>query len=1023
MFEIEGVQRCIGELRKFLYREKKQVNNLMINEIGKEQNTYVQGEYFGYKDLYYEISGKLAIPTDWRSGRVELEIYSSKGEWDNSTNPQMKVWLDGALIQGLDVNHQEVLLPQGVKDKGELDLRLEVYSGREEKQFPIFINLHLVDERVRKVFYDLAIALKCCLNFEKGTQEYLAYYPVLDQAVRYLDYRDPFSENFYEGLEKCRQYLKEKLYQKYDDIQLQPQVTAVGHTHIDIAWLWTVEQAIQKSQRSFSTVLKLMEEYPEYEFIQSQPQLYDLVKAHYPDLYKKIKARVAEGRWEAEGAMWVEADCNLTSGESLVRQILYGKKFFKEEFGKDNEILWLPDVFGYSAALPQILKKSGISYFMTTKLSWNQFNQIPSDTFHWRGIDGSEVLTHFITTTNDGYKPSEHFTTYNGILEPKAVLGSWQRYGEKEINDEILIAYGYGDGGGGPTRQMLENAERLGHHLPGMPKVKLGKALDYFRRLEKTLEGKEVPKWMGELYFEYHRGTYTTMAKNKRDNRKSEFLLQSIEKIYSQLDPIHYPKEQLERLWKLVLLNQFHDILPGTSIKEVYDQTDKEYELIFHEANLLAEKGLELLAEFHMGEADSLMVFNALGTKRDSLIEIELEAGYCLKDYGEALIRQKVKNGKSLILVKDVPSLGYKILSLEKEQKIEAATEAVVAPQVVETPYYRLAFNDMFEITSLYDKRAAREVLPVGKHGNRFVLYEDLPMGYDAWDIDIYYKKKSYIIDSLEKAVLVEDGRIRKTIEIMRCFENSKITQHIHLYQDNPRIDFETWVDWQHEHNLLKVEFPVAVNTLEATFDIQYGNVKRPVHTNTSWDKARFEVCGQKWVDMSEGDYGLSIMTDSKYGYDVDYQKLALTLLRSPMDPYPNVDKGMHHFIYSIYPHQATWKEAKTVDLAFDLNMPLMTCRVKASPTVSIPWLTCGVSNVVIDSVKQAEDGDGLIIRLYEDQNKTTMAPLIFRGSVKFLYLCDLLENKIEELNVDNQQAQIKFKPYEIQTIRVSVTV
>jgi len=1021
MFEIEGMQRSIGELRKFINRETQKVENLLINEVGKEQKIYVQGVYFGHKDLYYEISGKLIIPNNWKSSRVELEIYSSKSEWDNSTNPQMKVWLNERLIQAMDVNHHEILLPDWVKEKGEVDFRLEVYSGREEKQFPIFINLNLVDERVRTVFYDLAVALKCCLNFEKGTQEYLAYYPVLDQAIRYLDYREPFSKNFYEGLEICRKYLKDKLYEKYDHLPFQPQVTAVGHTHIDIAWLWTVEQAIEKSRRSFSTVLKLMEEYPEYEFIQSQPQLYDLVKERYPDMYEQIKERVAEGRWEPEGSMWVEADCNLTSGESLVRQILYGKKFFKEEFGKENETLWLPDVFGYSAALPQILKKSGIPYFMTTKLSWNQFNQIPSDTFHWKGIDGSEVLTHFITTTNDGYKPSEHFTTYNGILEPKAILGSWQRYGEKEINDEILIAYGYGDGGGGPTRQMLENAQRFKHNLPGMPKVKLGKALDYFQRLEKRLEGKNVPKWMGELYFEYHRGTYTTMAKNKKDNRKSEFLLQSVEKIYAQLDSKYYPKEKLERLWKLVLLNQFHDILPGTSIKEVYDQTEKEYKLIFEEANLLAKNGLELLAEAHQGDVDSLMVFNPLGIKRDSFIVVELEDGYCLKDNGKALMMQKMKNGKLLARVSDVPSLGYKILTLEKEQTTIEVIESVKASQVMETSYYRVVFNDTFEIISIYDKKAEREVLPEGGHANRFVLYEDLPMGYDAWDIDIYYKKKPYIIEDLEQATLIEDGPIRKTIEVTRHFENSKITQHIHFYQSNPRIDFETWVDWQHEHNLLKVEFPVAVNTLEATFDIQYGNVKRPVHTNTSWDKARFEVCGQKWADLSEGGYGLSIMTDCKYGYDVDYQKLGLTLLRAPMDPYPNIDKGVHHFTYSIYPHQETWKEAKTVDLAYDLNVPLMVERVKANTTVSDPWLISGVCNVVIDSVKQAEDGEGLIVRLYEDQNKSTVAPLKFKASVKSLFLCDLLENEIKALDVVDDQIQLKFKPYEIHTIKLEL--
>ena len=1021
MFEIEGIQRSIGELKKFINRQSQQVKNLLIKEIGKEEKTYIQGEYFGHKDLYYELTGKLLIPDDWHTSRIELEVYSSKREWDNSTNPQMKVWLANKLIQGMDVNHQEVWLPQWVVDLGTVDFRLEVYSGREEKQFPIFINLNLIDEQVRTTFYDLAVALKCCLNFEKGSSEYLRIQPVLAKAVSYLDYREPFSADFYEGLSQCRMYLQANLYEAHERLATKPQVTAVGHTHIDIAWLWTVEQAIEKSQRSFATVLKLMAEYPEYRFMQSQPGLYELIKMRYPDMYEQIKVQVAKGRWEAEGSMWVEADCNLTSGESLVRQILYGKKFFKEEFGKDNQILWLPDVFGYSAALPQILKKAGIPYFMTTKLSWNQFNKIPFDTFYWKGIDGSEVLTHFITTTNDGYKPHEHFTTYNGVLEPKAVLGSWLRYGEKAINNDILLAYGYGDGGGGPTRQMLENARRLQHNIPGMPQVKSGTALDYFKSLEQQLIGKQTPKWMGELYFEYHRGTYTSRAQNKRDNRQAEFLLQSVEKIYAQLPFEHYPKAELERLWKLVLLNQFHDILPGTSIKEVYDQTEKDYELILTQAHNLAQHGLQRLAHEDLATEVALMVFNPLGFNRDTIVQLELEDGDCLKDGDEYLPLQKTTSGAYITLIKDVPSLGYKILSLIKNQVTTGATNPTRAPQVIKTPYYQVTFNDAFEIIALYDKKAKREVIPAKQSANRLVLYEDLPMAYDAWDIDVYYKEKPYIIKNLSHALLVEDGEIRKTIEIVRCFEKSKITQQIHFYHDNPRIDFETWVDWQHEHNLLKVEFPVDVNSLEATFDIQFGNVKRPIHTNTSWDEARFEVCGQKWADLSEGNYGLSIMTDSKYGYDASYQKLGLTLLRSPMEPYPNADSGHHHFTYSIYPHELTWKEAKTVNLAFDLNVPLMVKNVKATPAVSKPWITCGVANVIIDSVKQAEDGTGLIIRLYEDQNKTTIAPLSFKESVKSLYLCDLLENKLESLTVVNSQTKLSFKPYEIHTLKLEL--
>jgi len=1010
MFGIEGVQRSIGELRRYIYREKRSLEDLVISGDGQSEKPYQQGQYFGEKHGYYTISGQLTIPEAFQNSAVELEIFSSKSEWDNSTNPQMKLYLNGQLIQGLDVNHQEVVLPDWVYDEQTCDFRLEIYSGREEKQFPIFIKLNVVDQAVKDVFYDLAVALKCCLNFEKGTRSYLAIYPVLEEAVRLLDYRTPFSEYFYKGLEACRQYLQTHLYQKYEELPGLPKVVAVGHTHIDVAWLWTVEQAIEKSQRSFSTVLKLMEEYPEYQFLQSQPQLYDFVKERYPDMYASIKERIAEGRWEAEGSMWVEADCNLTSGESLVRQILYGKRFFKQEFGKDNKILWLPDVFGYSAALPQILKKTGTPYFMTTKLSWNQFNKIPYDTFYWRGIDGSEVLTHFITTTNDGYKPSEHFTTYNGLLEPKAVLGSWKRYGEKEINDEILIAYGYGDGGGGPNHQMLENARRLNSSIPGMPRVRQGKALDYFESLESRLAGQKVPKWMGELYFEYHRGTYTSMARNKRDNRKGEFLLQSIEKVYAQLSPDLYPASQLERLWKLLLLNQFHDILPGTSIQEVYDVTAKEYEELFQEGNQLLQDGLRLLGNSDGGAIESVLVFNPLGFERASLVELELEDGYGIPDS----VMQKTAKGKLLVEVKDVPSLGYRCLPIGK---VETPTREVSEglSSEVQTPYYQIQFNEAFEMVSLFDKSAQRELLPDGKVGNRLVAYEDMSMAYDAWDIDIYYKKKPYVVEQLVSAKLIESGPIRQTIEIVREFEKSKITQHLHLYEQNPRIDFETWVDWKEEHTLLKVEFPVDVNTLSATFDIQFGNVTRPVHQNTSWDVARFEVCGQKWIDMSDGGYGLSIMTDSKYGYDVDYQKMGISLLRSPIDPYADADKELHHFTYAIYPHSGTWQEAKTVSLAYDLNVPFVVENVKSGMVCSEAWLSCDQENIMIDTVKKAEDSEAIIVRMFENHNKSTTAALNFAKSPKAIYLCDMMEQEIEQLT----GCTVDFRPYEVQTLKI----
>jgi len=1019
MFDVEGIQRSCQELKKFFNIETRTLENLFFNEVGKEKIPYDEGDYFGKKNHYYEITGEMTVPDSWRHQPLCLEIYSSKNEWDNTTNPQMKLYLDKKLIQGIDVNHQEIYLPHWVAEKGTVAFHLTIFSGREEKKYPIYIRLHRMDEKVRKTFYDLFVPLKSCMSLEKGSESYLALFSVLDEAVKKLDYRTPFSAEFYRGLEACQSYLQEHLYQKYPLSDERPSVWAVGHSHIDIAWLWTVRQAIEKGERSFATVLKLMEEDPNYHFIQSQPQLYAFIKDHYPELYEKIKAQVAKGKWEPEGAMWVEADCNLTSGESLVRQILYGKLFFKEEFGQDNQVLWLPDVFGYSAALPQILKKSGTPYFMTTKLSWNQFNQIPYDTFYWQGIDGSVVLTHFITTTSGSYQPTSFYTTYNGLLDPPSILGSWERYEQKELNNEVLVAYGYGDGGGGPTRQMLEVGKRMQQPLPGMPNVTFGKARTFFERLDRRMKGKEVPRWMGELYFEYHRGTYTSMAKNKKSNRQAEFLLQSLEKLYAQLDLNYYPKESLERLWKLVLLNQFHDILPGTAIKEVYDQTDLEYQEVFEQGKALLEKGLTLLTAQHKGETKALVLFNPLGIKRDRLVEIELPAGFSLMDGNEVVPVQKTNSGNYVAQINEIPSLGYKLLTLKPQVETDQVRDLTLETEI-DTPFYIIQFNKAYEIVSIFDKKAQREVIPNGKTSNQLVAYEDLPMGYDAWDIDIYYKKKPWLVNQLTSARLIEDGPLRKTVEIIRQFDRSTIKQHLYFYTHSPRIDFETWINWQQEHVLLKVNFPVAVNSLKATFDIQFGNVQRPLHKNTSWDVARFEVCGQKWVDLSEGNYGLSVITDSKYGYDVDYQKIGLTLIKSATDPNPVADQGEHHFTYALYPHEGTWKEAGTVAQAFDLNVPVYqsSCLVDAAFS-SEPWVSCDVDNVVIDTVKQAEARDGLIVRLYEDQNKTTTAVLSFKELPQVAYLCDLLENTLTSVPIKDHQVQVPFSPFEIQTLKI----
>ena len=507
-----------------------------------------------------------------------LRIHTGYRGWD-ANNPQFILYLDGRIVQGLDVNHTEVLLEAGRS----YDAYLYAYTGNEHCDAPLFAETCVLDTDVDKLYYDLLFPLQSLEFLDKESREYAMTLYHLDRASSMLSLYDLSSPDFIESVKAAGKYMDEEFYGSYCHTQEKTTV-CIGHTHIDCAWLWTLRQTREKVQRSFATVLELMRRYPEYKFMSSQALLYQNLKEEAPELYEEVRERINEGRWECEGAMWVEADCNLASGESLVRQVLYGKQFFKNEFGVDNRVLWLPDVFGYSAALPQILKKCGVDWFVTSKISWNDVNRIPYDTFLWRGIDGTEINTHFLTAQMDHGKESNRGTTYVAHTNAGMISGAWKRYSQKEINDEALLTFGFGDGGGGPTREHLELARRGSHGLPGVPNVKIDFAGNFLSRLEERMaENRLVPRWQGELYLEFHRGTYTTMANNKTCNRGSEYLYQTAElfgSVASKLVSLPFPKESIHRGWEDILTNQFHDIIPGSSIKAVYDQCEIDYQRI-----------------------------------------------------------------------------------------------------------------------------------------------------------------------------------------------------------------------------------------------------------------------------------------------------------------------------------------------------------------------------------------------------------------------------------------------------------
>lgn len=967
-------------------------------------------------DKHYWFRADVTVPEEMDGKPLWMHVCTQIDEWDDAKNPQFLLFVNGVVTQGIDMNHRDVLLDRCAKAGTQYRLELQAYTGILHTEFNLIVDLREVDPEIEGLYYDLVVPLQAFPRLDADSKARRDLERVLNEAINLLDLRTPYNESFYATVAQAREFLAKDL---YTDLAGHDEVIAscIGHTHIDVAWWWTVAQTREKVCRSFATVLKLMEEYPNYKFMSSQPQLYYFLKQRYPELFEQIKARVAEGRWEPEGGMWVEADCNLTSGESLVRQFLYGKRFFQEEFGLDNRILWLPDVFGYSGALPQIMKKCGIDYFMTTKLAWNQFNKMPYDTFMWRGIDGTEILTHLVTTLGVGQDEKDFFTTYNGILHPDAIIGGWHRYQQKDINNDILVCYGYGDGGGGPTRSMLETSARMEKGVEGLPKVRQAFARTYFDELKERVSGnRRLPTWEGELYFEYHRGTLTSMARNKRSNRKAELHMMDLE-LLSVLAAaqVAYPTEAIDRLWHGILINQFHDILPGSSIHEVYEVTKEEYAQMEAEIGTLCAERLTALTPAGSG----MTVYNTTGFGRNDVVELgECSAAALTDETGRVYPVQQTENGAVAFLA-DLPSKGRKTFAVA--DKAEQASRFALSEDghTLETPFYTVRFDEQGGIAGLFDKENRREVLQAGKTANLLRVFEDKPIYYDNWDIDIYYTEKFWDVTDLRSFTWTEQGPVRATLHIEREFSNSTISQDIHFYADIRRIDFVTTVDWHEHQHLLKVQFPVNVHTDEATFEVQYGNLTRKTHTNTSWDKARFESCGQKWADLSEGHYGVSLLNDCKYGHSVKDSCISLTLIKSGIEPNPTTDQEVHHFTYALYPHAETWRAAGTVREAFFLNQPALAV-AGGEPGEAFSLAVCDAPNVVVETIKQAEDGDGVIVRMYESENALTDTVLHWGRPVTEAVSCDCMEQPDgEPVSLEDGGIRFTIKPYEIKTLRI----
>ena len=761
-------------------------------------------------------------------------------------------------------------------------------------------------------------------------------------------------------------------------------IVAVGHAHLDLAWLWPIRESIRKCARTFATALHLMERYPNYVFGASQAQQYAWVKDHYPDLFERVKRRVDEGRWEVQGAMWVEADINLPGGESLIRQILYGKRFFREEFGRDPASLWEPDAFGYSASLPQILAKSGVPYFMTQKLSWNLLTRHPHDTFWWQGIDGSRVLAHL--------PPGD---TYNCAAGPQALRAAEQNFIDKQVSDRCLVLFGIGDGGGGPGEEHIERLARE-TDLAGLCPVIQAPSAEFFRHI--AGDGERIATWAGELYLERHQGTLTTQARIKRFNRKLEFALRELEftaSVAAQFVGAPYPKQALERTWKEVLLYQFHDILPGSSISRVYEEAFPRYAALAEEVEALTAVADAAICSRIDGTRVSrpVVVMNSLSWERAEWLHLD---------------------GRWVKAI--LPPLGYAVIDAAADERFATPSASI---SLLENDKLRVSFNADGSLSECFDKENGRCVLAPISAGNVLAVYRD---DGDAWDIPIDYRDHVPEQFVLEAAEALVDGP-RAVLRHTYRFAGSVLTQDVVLFSGSRRVDFITTVDWHESARMLRTSFPVDVRPTEATCDIQFGSIKRPTHRNTPADRAKFEICAHKWLDLSDQDYGVALLNDCKYGHHVRDNVLDLNLLRSPSYPDPMADRGLHHFTYSLYPHLGDHVVGGVVRAGYELNVPVrpLACTPGRGPLAAIAsWFQVAADNIVVETVKRAEDGRGLIVRLYEGNGAPTETILQCGFDLAEAELTNLIEEGAERLPIaGSAKVRLGFRPFEIHTVRL----
>lgn len=1031
MYRYIKLRNRLQDLYNRRFQQQVEVKEIGITPPTSYETTFEQAQYYTYspfkvgdtfigRDQYYWLKIDVQLPQSFSDKQiVGFFDIGRTGLWFES-GMEALLYIDGKPYQAVDRNHKEILLDIG--ERLNWTFYLQVWSGLEGGGVPTEqkhtfrkVSFSMFDKNHDQLYLEMKHLFEANDELEEGHPYKVHYERVLLEA--YKTYNEA-------GPREASEYINKELEALNSTNPVV--MNCVSHTHIDLAWLWRLKHASEKARRSFYTMLRLMEE-EDFYFFQSQPQLYQWIEDEDPELFELIQKKVSEGNWEVGGGMWVEADLNLSSGEFLARQLLHGDRYLNSRFPnqRKKKFLWLPDVFGYNWSMPQLMKSAGINHFFTTKMSWNEYEKIPNDTFTWRGIDGSEVLCHFITTP---HPYGDRHYVYNAVIDSRSLCGTWDNYRSKNLNQELLVAYGYGDGGGGANRDMIKSID-ITNKIPTLPTVEKSRVDDYISRLDCEMsKNSELPIWFDELYLQFHRGTYTTQGLIKKWNRVLENRYISSEMLATlvaleQGDFSGYNQHKSEEALKLIMTNQFHDILPGSSIREVNEDAIKDYQIA---DQLITQNNTDSMVLTSEKTNKAYSFFSPIHKEHNQLIKLpKQQENIKVYDQSGNELEHQTCLDSTWVLYRNIKPLACSNIYVKEGKHIKNTPLSTIdlASGKLENLHYTVKWNTKGQLTEIYDKDLARHLIHKDEKANEFQVFEDKPHGYEAWEVELDTLDDVLgameIIEDVQSIELMDNGPLMTVLKFTYRYKNSSIQQLMKLYKHDKRIDFDTMMDWQDKEKLVKVSFPLNIFAREVCCDTQFGYIKRPTHRSTKWDESKFEICAHNWVDMSQLDCGVSLMNDGKYGHDVKDHRIRLSLIKSSIHPDTHGDIGKQNFTYSLYPHTGNHIVGNTHIQGVILNNKLEVFEEMESQVTKSLFNIAGTC-IHVDAIKKAEDSNEVVLRFHEYGGGEEVVKITSPYGILGHCMSNILEEESSPWDM-GEEITLNIKPFEIMTLKIKL--